>query len=222
MADKAERLRELHQGPSILVLPNAWDVMSARLVEDAGAAAVATSSAGVAWSLGAPDGDRLDRDRALDLIARVAAAVRVPVTADIENGYATDPGGVADTIRGVIAAGAVGVNLEDTTYGTGGPATVSALVKGIDAPLNILAGPGAPSIAELAALGVARVSVGSKVAAAAYGAARRAAEELFGAGTYGGLSGALDYGALNALLATGAKLAHTAPASDLPVPRTSG
>ncbi len=268
--------------------------MSARLVEDAGAAAVATSSAGVAWSLGAPDGDRLDRDRALDLIARVAAAVRVPVTADIENGYATDPGGVADTIRGVIAAGAVGVNLEDTTYGTGGPtlnavpeqaervaaareaadtagvplylnartdiyllgigepdtrlaavleraaaylaagadgifvpgvtdpATVSALVKGIDAPLNILAGPGAPSIAELAALGVARVSVGSKVAAAAYGAARRAAEELFGAGTYGGLSGALDYGALNALLATGAKLAHTAPASDLPVPRTSG
>jgi 2-methylisocitrate lyase-like PEP mutase family enzyme len=273
--DTADRFRSLHRGGAPLVLPNAWDVASARLVEDAGAAAVATSSAGVAWSLGAPDGDRLDRDRALDLIARVAAAVRVPVTADIENGYATDPGGVAETIRGVIAAGAVGVNLEDATYeagepalssieaqtariaaareaadatgvrlylnartdiyllgvgerdtrlpatldraaaylaagadgifvpGTTDPETVSALVKGISAPLNILAGPGAPSIKELAALGVARVSVGSKLTAAAYGAARRAAEELLGAGTYGGLAGALDYDTMNGLLSGG-------------------
>ena len=83
--DNADRFRSLHRSGAPLVLPNAWDVASARLVEDAGAAAVATSSAGVAWSLGAPDGDRLDRDRALDLIARVAAAVRVPVTADIEH-----------------------------------------------------------------------------------------------------------------------------------------
>src|SRR3989442_1146045 len=67
-------------------------------------------------------GDRLDGDRALDLIAGVAAAVRVPVTADIENGYATDPAGVGETIRGVIAAGAVGVNLEDATYEAGEPA----------------------------------------------------------------------------------------------------
>lgn len=270
--DTADRFRSLHRSGTPLVLANAWDVMSARLVEDAGAAAVATSSAGVAWSLGAPDGDRLDRERALDLIARVAAAVRVPVTADIENGYATDPGGVAETIRGVIAAGAVGVNLEDTSYAGGGaalypaqaqveriaaareaadatgvplylnartdiyllgvgepesrlpaaleraaaylaagadgifvpgvtaPETVAELVKGISAPLNILAGPGAPSIGELAALGVARVSVGSKLAGAAYAVARRATEELLGGGTYGGLAGALDYGTLNGLL----------------------
>jgi 2-methylisocitrate lyase-like PEP mutase family enzyme len=272
LTETAERFRSLHRGGTPLVLPNAWDVASARLVEDAGAAAVATSSAGVAWSLGAPDGDRLDRDRAVDLVARVARAVRVPVTADIENGFAADPAGVAETIRAVVAAGGVGVNLEDVSYGDDGPTlnpipeqveriraareaadatgvplylnartdiyllgigapetrlaasleraaayreagadgifvpgttdpdTVAALVKGIAAPLNILAGPGAPTIAELAALGVARVSIGSKLTAAAYGAARRAAEELLGAGTYGGLAGALDYGTLNRLL----------------------
>ena len=73
---------ELHRD-GVLVLPNAWDVASAVIVASAGAAAVATTSAGVAWGLGAPDGDRLDRDRALDLVARIAAAVDVPVTADL-------------------------------------------------------------------------------------------------------------------------------------------
>src|SRR5947207_6359191 len=107
--DQAAHFRSLHRPGTPLVLPNAWDVASACLVADAGAAAVATSSAGVAWSLGAPDGDRLGRDRAVDLVARVVAAVRVPVTADIENGYATTPEGVAETIRGVVAAGGVGV-----------------------------------------------------------------------------------------------------------------
>ena len=81
------------------------------------------------------------------------------------------------------------------------PDTVSALVAGIDAPVNVLTGPGAPSIAELAAVGVARISVGSKLVLRAYAAAREAAEELFGAGTYGGLAGGLDYAAVNALLA---------------------
>src|SRR2546421_1453309 len=99
--DKATLFHALHHG-ELLVLPNAWDVASARIVEDAGAAAVATTSAGVAWGLGAPDGNLLDRASALDLIRRVAAAVDVPVTADIENGYATDPAGVAETIREVI------------------------------------------------------------------------------------------------------------------------
>ena len=96
----------------MLALANAWDVASARVVERAGGQAVATTSAGVAWSLGAPDGDRLARDRALDLIARVVAAVDVPVTADIESGFASTPEGVAETIRCVLAAGAVGVNIE--------------------------------------------------------------------------------------------------------------
>src|SRR5947209_16113071 len=119
--DTAAHFRSLHRRGTPLVLANAWDVASARLVEDAGAAAVATSSAGVAWSLGAPDGDRLGRERALELITRVAAAVRVPVTADIENGYATDVEGVAETVRGVVAAGAVGLHLEDARYGDGDP-----------------------------------------------------------------------------------------------------
>src|SRR5207253_11279828 len=97
--DNADRFRSLHRSGAPLVLPNAWDVASARLVEDAGAAAVATSSAGVAWSLGAPDGNKLARDQAVALVARIASAVEVPVTADIESGFAEDADGVAETIR---------------------------------------------------------------------------------------------------------------------------
>ncbi|MEV5687854.1 isocitrate lyase/phosphoenolpyruvate mutase family protein [Streptomyces sp. NPDC052164] len=112
--DRALLLRSLHVPGRPLVLPNAWDVASARLVEAAGAAAVATTSAGVAWSLGSADGDRLERDAALALISRIAAAVSVPVTADIESGFARTPAELADTVRGVLDAGAVGVNLEDS------------------------------------------------------------------------------------------------------------
>jgi len=114
--DIAVLFHSLHTNEPVLVLPNAWDVASARIAEAAGATAVATTSAGVAWSLGIADGDQLDRDTALDVLARVVAAVDVPVTADIESGYAVSPAGVADTIRGVLAAGAVGVNLEDGRY----------------------------------------------------------------------------------------------------------
>ncbi|MCX4678450.1 isocitrate lyase/phosphoenolpyruvate mutase family protein [Streptomyces sp. NBC_01433] len=112
--DRALLLRSLHVPGRPLVLPNAWDVASARLVEAAGAAAVATTSAGVAWSLGSADGDRLDRDAALALISRIAAAVSVPVTADIESGFARTPAELADTVQGVLDAGAVGINLEDS------------------------------------------------------------------------------------------------------------
>src|SRR6266567_4475178 len=114
--EKAELFHALHRRGEPVILANAWDAASARVVEDAGAAAVATTSAGVAWSLGVPDGDRLGRDGALALVARVAAAVSVPVTADIENGFADKPEGVAETVEGVLAAGAVGVNLEDAVY----------------------------------------------------------------------------------------------------------
>ncbi|VTR75354.1 isocitrate lyase/PEP mutase family protein [Cellulomonas hominis] len=113
LADLARQLRSLHVPGDPLVLPNAWDAASARLVADAGAAAVATSSAGVAWSLGHGDGHRLPRADGLAALARVVAAVDVPVTADVERGYADDPAGVAETVRGVLAAGAVGVNIED-------------------------------------------------------------------------------------------------------------
>ncbi|MFF2624404.1 isocitrate lyase/phosphoenolpyruvate mutase family protein [Kitasatospora griseola] len=114
LRDTALRFRSLHVPGTPLILPNAWDGASARVVANAGAAAIATTSAGVAWSLGHGDGDHLTRDQALDVIARIAAGVDVPVTADIERGYATDPDGVAETVRGVLAAGAVGINLEDT------------------------------------------------------------------------------------------------------------
>jgi 2-methylisocitrate lyase-like PEP mutase family enzyme len=272
LIEKAQRFHALHVPGTPVVLANAWDVASARVVEDAGAAAVATTSAGAAWSLGAPDGDRITREQAVGLVARVAAAVAVPVTADVENGFADKPEGVAETIRAVLGAGAVGVNLEDTAYpaagatpvplaeqveriaaarraaeeagvplyinaridtflrGVGAPEdrlaatiqrataflnagasgvfvpgttdleTVAALVEAIDAPLNVLAGPGSPAIAELARLGVARVSLGSSIAQAAYGLVRRAAREAFTQGTYTQIADHATYGELNSLL----------------------
>src|SRR5712671_2582461 len=81
---KAELLRKLHRGPRILILPNAWDVISARMIEDLGFPAVATTSAGVAAVLGYPDGQRTPRGEMLELVARIAHAVNVPVTADME------------------------------------------------------------------------------------------------------------------------------------------
>ncbi|NUR89160.1 MAG: isocitrate lyase/phosphoenolpyruvate mutase family protein [Nonomuraea sp.] len=263
--DKAVLFRSLHVPGRPLLLANAWDAASAAVVEAAGATAVATTSAGVAWSLGTPDGDALGRAAAVALVARVAAAVDVPVTADVEGGYDD----VALTVRGVLDAGGVGVNLEDADHGGAAPllaveaqaarlsaarraadeagiplfvnaridtflrgsgdlgetleraaayveagavgifvpglvdlASLATLAGKLDAPLNVMAGPGAPSVAELAAQGVARISLGSSVAQAAYAVARRAATELFTAGTYTELSGALDYSELNTLLTT--------------------
>jgi 2-methylisocitrate lyase-like PEP mutase family enzyme len=276
--EAALAFRALHTPGRPLVLPNAWDAASALLVEEAGAAAVATTSAGLAWDLGTADGDRLDRDRALGAVARIAAAVRVPVSADIESGYAKDAAGVGETIRAVLEAGAVGVNIEDALYdgegddvgggrgplrpvaeqaeriaaaraaadaagvplfinaridtvlrGAGGvqetleraaaflaagadgifvpgavdPETVKSLVAGVEGPLNVLVGPGAPSVAELAALGVARISAGSSIAQAAHAVVRRAARELLSAGTYDSLTGGLDYAELNTVLGGG-------------------
>ncbi len=262
---KATLLDSLHRRPgSPLLVANAWDVASALVAEDAGAPAVATTSAGVAWSLGSPDGDVLDRGRALDLVARIAAAVRAPVTADIEGGFAESAEGVGETVAKVIEAGAVGVNLEDgnrdpaaqtdriaaaraaadkagmplylnariDTYlfglgeesgrlqettermrayvaagasgvfvpGVTDPQVIAALVAAVDVPLNVLVGPGAPSVAELAELGVARISLGSTVAAAAYAVARRATRELLERGTYETVTDAIPYGDLNGLL----------------------
>lgn len=254
-----EKFRALHSG-QVLVLPNAWDVASARLVEQAGATAVATTSAGVAWSLGAPDGDKLSRERAVDLVARVVQAVGVPVTADIESGFGATPAEVADTVRAVADAGAVGVNIEDSqgpalraiadqveryaaaraaadvfinaridTFlldagdltetvtrarayldtgvdgvfvpGVVDPAVIAELAEAIDAPLNVLGMPGAPSVEELAKLGVARVSVGARVALAAYAYAVQCFGEVLGKGTYESLRADLTHADLNTLLA---------------------
>jgi 2-methylisocitrate lyase-like PEP mutase family enzyme len=114
-AEKAEQFRKLHQGPPILVLPNAWDVASARILEELGYPAIATTSAGVAFSLGYPDGQRISRDQMLEVVARIAHAVRVPVTADMEAGYGTSVKDMIETTKAVIASGAIGMNLEDVT-----------------------------------------------------------------------------------------------------------
>jgi 2-methylisocitrate lyase-like PEP mutase family enzyme len=255
---KARHFHTLHRCGAALVLANAWDVASARLVEQTGGQAVATTNTGVAWGIGAPDGDGSARHRALDLIARVVAAVDVPVTADIESGFANSPDGVAETIRCVLAAGAVGVTIEDVSYsaptplrpvadqaariaaaraaaddvdvplfvnarvdvflrevgppetrlaatlgraaaylaagadgifvpGIVDPPTIATLVAEIPAPLNILAGPGAPGIGELAELGVARVSLGSAIADAAHGVVPRATAQPLRTGPGGAL-----------------------------------
>jgi 2-methylisocitrate lyase-like PEP mutase family enzyme len=112
-AEKAHKLLALHHASHILVLPNAWDVASARIFEDAGFPAIATSSAGVANSLGYPDGQNISRDEMLEVVARIARAVSVPVTADMEAGYGKTPEDLAQTAIAIIEAGAVGCNIED-------------------------------------------------------------------------------------------------------------
>lgn len=114
-AEKAEQFRKLHRGPRTLVLPNAWDVASARILEELGYPAIATTSAGIAFSLGYPDGQRVSRDQMLEVVARIAHAVRVPVTADMESGYGTTVKDMTETAKALIAAGAIGLNLEDVT-----------------------------------------------------------------------------------------------------------
>jgi len=114
-AEKAEQFRKLHHGPEMLVLANAWDVVSARILEECGHPAIATSSAAVAFSRGYPDGQRIPRDEMLEVVARIARAVRVPVTADLEAGYGTTLEDMAETVKAAIEAGAIGMNLEDVT-----------------------------------------------------------------------------------------------------------
>lgn len=255
---RATQLRQWHQQPPILVLPNAWDAASARVFERAGARAIATTSSGVAAVYGYPDGEHMSRDLMIEAIQRITAAVTCPVTADIEAGYGDTTEAKLDTIQRVVAAGAVGINIEDsTTGGNGAPTLVDvpaqvALIQAIraaaaewgvplvinarvdvylhglgdagerfteavrrasayreagadcvfpiglsdgpaigelvralgDMPVNILAGPHTPPVAELARMGVARVSVGGGLTSVALGAARRAAEELLREGTF--------------------------------------
>jgi 2-methylisocitrate lyase-like PEP mutase family enzyme len=109
---------QLHEGPEPLLLPNAWDAGSARLMESLGAKAVATTSAGVAWTLGYPDGNALPVRMLVATVATIARAIRVPLTVDLEGGYSDDPSMVEETVAKVIEAGAVGINIED---GSGPP-----------------------------------------------------------------------------------------------------
>lgn len=211
-ADRARLFHSLHDPAHPLVLANAWDVASAAVIAAAGAPAIATTSAGVAWSLGVADGDQLGCGVAVEAIARIAGAVNVPVTADIEGGYGQTGDEVAATIERLLAHGVVGVNVEDgarepadvadriaaarqaadragvslfinartdvflrgigpaadrlaetfdraRTYLAAGadgifvpgvvdPETIGALTGRIPAPVNIMAGPGAPSLVD--------------------------------------------------------------------------
>jgi len=271
--DKAIHFRQLHRGPAVLVLPNAWDVATARIFEQAGFPAIATTSAGIAYSLGYPDGQRISRDEMIARIARIVRAVKVPVTADIEGGYGSTAKELAQTTRELIEAGAVGLNLEDATGRPDQPLltleqalekikavretaaalrapivvnartdiyllpggnpdadywnavrrliafrdagadcvfapgltdsnTIGRLVKDVQCPVNILASPATPPVAELEKLGVARLSVGSGFMRATLALLRQAAEELKSAGTYSVLKDAIPYAEVQTLLSS--------------------
>ena len=255
---KAQRFLELHRGPRLLLIGNAWDAGSAKVFAAAGVQALGTSSAGIALSFGLPDGERITRERMLERVREITAAVAIPVTADLEAGYGTTPEAAAKTARAAIAAGAVGMNLEDITpkdgrlvdvpkqvkkiqavgkvaaagriafvlnarvdvflrqvgtpesrfdetvrranaYLDAGAAcafipgvsdgyTIGRLVRAVHGPVNILAVPGTPPIAELERLGVRRVSVGSGPMRATLALTQRIAREMLERGTYAGFT----------------------------------
>lgn len=256
---KAELLRRLHDRSSLLVLPNAWDAASARVLEQTGFPALATTSSGVAAALGYRDGQQMSRELMLAALERITRVVTCPVTADIEAGYGDSLAEVVQTVRAVIATGAVGINIEDSVKG-GAPALanladqvkliqalrkladeltipfvinarvdvfllgigepesrfehavrranaylqagadcvypigvlpralIAELVKAIDGPINIMGGPPAPSLPELAQLGVARVSLAGGLLRATLGHLQTIARELLTHGTYTSLA----------------------------------
>jgi len=116
--EKAEVFRKLHNGKDILVLPNAWDVPSARVFENEGFPAVATSSAGMLVSLGYPDGEEIPPKEFDAAIRRIARVLSVPLSADVVGGFGDTPEGVARSVRAVVRAGAVGINIEDFVHST--------------------------------------------------------------------------------------------------------
>jgi 2-methylisocitrate lyase-like PEP mutase family enzyme len=128
---KAVQFRNMHTSGRILVLPNAWDAGSSRIFEHAGFKAIGTTSAGVAFSLGYPDGERISREEMIESVRRIARAVSVPVTADLEAGYATTMEALAETVREAIQGGAVGMNVEDSRPIDGQLVDVEVMVEKI-------------------------------------------------------------------------------------------
>jgi 2-methylisocitrate lyase-like PEP mutase family enzyme len=263
--------RALHHGSRALLLPNVWDVAGARIVEEAGFPAIATTSAGVAFSLGYPDGEKISREEMIARVGRIAPAVRIPVTADVEAGYGPRPEDAAATAGAVLEAGAVGMNFEDGTEDTVHPLAditlqvekicairetavrsgvllvlnartdtyllqvgpeekrydetvrrltayrdagaecvfapglrdtgiIARLVRDVKCPLNILAGPGSPTVGELEKCGVARISLGSGPMRATLGLLRDIAKELKDAGTYSRIEGSPSHSDVNRML----------------------
>ncbi len=130
MTNLAETFHSLHRQKDILILPNAWDAGSAKVIEDAGAKAIATSSAGVAWALGYPDGDTLPPKMLADLAANITDVIRIPLSVDFEAAYTKNPAKVAENLKPIIDAGAVGINIED------GEGTPELLAKKIEKARN--------------------------------------------------------------------------------------
>jgi 2-methylisocitrate lyase-like PEP mutase family enzyme len=146
-AAKASAFRAMHQGGKVLVLANAWDVASARILEQAGMGAIATTSAGIAFSLGYPDGQRISREEMLAAVARIASKVSIPLTADLEAGYGERVEDAAASARGAIEAGAVGLNLEDSTGDARRPLTdIRLQVEKIQAVRETAAEAGVPLV----------------------------------------------------------------------------
>jgi 2-methylisocitrate lyase-like PEP mutase family enzyme len=245
-SDRRARFRELHAGDRLFVMPNPWDAGSARLLAACGAEALATTSAGFAWSIGKND-QHVTRDELVAHVAALAAATDLPLNVDSERCYPDDPGGVGETVRLLAEAGAAGCSIEDYDPAAGGMDDVALAaervaaaaeaahsagivltgraenhIRGVDdlgdtiarlvayrdagadclyapgltdleqirtvveavaAPVNVLALPAGPTIGELASAGVRRVSTGSLLAGAAYGALVTGARELLGEGT---------------------------------------
>jgi 2-methylisocitrate lyase-like PEP mutase family enzyme len=113
LVDRARTLQELHDGGEFIVVPNAWDAASARILAGAGYATIATTSAGVAWAAGYADGQAMPVAEAIAAVARIAAEVAIPVSADLEAGYTEQTGGIDETVARLLEAGGVGINLED-------------------------------------------------------------------------------------------------------------
>jgi 2-methylisocitrate lyase-like PEP mutase family enzyme len=249
--EKAERFVALHRGDQPLLMPNPWDRGSAKLLAHLGFAALATTSSGFAATLGRLDGS-MTRDETIANAADIVGSTDLPVSADLENCYADDPSGVAETVRLALAAGLAGCSIED--YGGpgetgiyeqaraaervaaaaevahGGPVPlvltaraenylrgnpdladtiarlqsyqeagadvlyapsvtsledIRQIVTSVDRPVNVLALPGVPTVADLTAVGVSRISVGGAFAFAALGAVTAAARELLEHGSYG-------------------------------------
>ena len=113
MKNLVETFRNLHKQPNLLILPNVWDAGSARVFEDVGAKAVATTSAGVAWALGYQDGNALPTDKLATLVAGITSMISIPLSVDFEGGYTDNPKEIGKKLKPIINAGAVGINIED-------------------------------------------------------------------------------------------------------------
>ena len=126
--------RDLHAPGQLLILPNAWDAGSARLIESCGATAIATSSAAVAWSQGYPDGNALPPELLVKAIERIARVISIPLSVDSEGGYSNDPAKAAENVAAFVNAGAVGINLED---GTESPDLLCRKIEAVKRTANV-------------------------------------------------------------------------------------